>query len=88
MPRASYAPSGGEREDASLYHRTGVAPEYRGWAPLPKGPVKLSIPDSPETSKPGRVTGVVTSQTQAGILLAGGWQGRQLLLGSEDFQET
>jgi len=45
--------------------------------------LRLSILEPPETSKPGRVIGVVT--LQAGVLLTGGWQGRRLLPRSEDF---
>jgi len=30
------------------------------------------------------VIGAVTSQAKAGVLLAGGWQGRWLILGNED----
>ncbi len=56
----------------------------QGVRPFAEGPLRLSSPASPETSKPGRVIGVMTLQTQASVLLAGGWQGRRLLPRSED----
>ncbi len=86
LPRASYAPSGGE-----LRYASSVLPDRRSAGvqrarPFAKGSLRLSIPDSLETSKPGKVIGTVTSQAQAGVLLAGGWQGRWLLPGSEDYK--
>jgi len=54
----------------------------QGARPFAEGPLRLSNPVPPETSKLGRVIGVVTSQTQAGVLLAVGWQGRRLFQGT------
>jgi len=86
-PRASYAPSGGER---------GVRPctagptqrRSTGGEVLARDLLRLSIPEPPETSELGRVIGVVTSQAQADALLTGGWQSRRLLPGSEDLSEA
>ncbi len=51
---------------------------------MPENLLRLSIPDSPETSKPRRVIGAVTLKRQTAVLLPGGWQGHWLLPESED----